>query len=67
MNAGTPVNRRRTPLRPVSDERADSMIALLALGATQGHVLRVRAEGPDASAAVDAIADLVEDGFGEGE
>lgn len=47
--------------------RADSMIALLALGATQGHVLRVRAEGPDASAAVDAIADLVEDGFGEGE
>lgn len=47
--------------------RADSMIALLALGATQGHVLRVRAEGPDAAAAVDAIADLVEDGFGEGE
>jgi len=47
--------------------RADSMIALLALGATQGHLLRVRAEGPDAAAAVDAIADLVEDGFGEGE
>ena len=44
---------------------ANSMIALLSLGAAHGHVLRVRAEGPDAAAAVDALAALVEDGFGE--
>ncbi|PZU45425.1 MAG: HPr family phosphocarrier protein [Microbacterium sp.] len=44
---------------------ANSMIALLSLGATHGHVLRLRAEGPDAAAAVDALAALVEDGFGE--
>lgn len=44
---------------------ANSMISLLALGATQGHVLRLRAEGPGAAEAVDALADLIEDGFGE--
>lgn len=44
---------------------ANSMIALLALGATKDHVLRLRAEGPDAAAAVDALAALIEDGFGE--
>ena len=37
---------------------------LLALGATKDHVLRLRAEGPDAAAAVDALAALIEDGFG---
>lgn len=41
------------------------MISLLALGATQGHVLRLRAEGPGAAEAVDALAALIEDGFGE--
>lgn len=44
---------------------ANSMIALLALGATQGHVVRLRAEGPGAAEAVDALAALIEDGFGE--
>ena len=44
---------------------ANSMISLLALGATQGHVLRLRAEGPGAAEAVDALAALIEDGFGE--
>ena len=46
---------------------ANSMISLLALGATQGHVLRLRAEGPGAAEAVDALAALIEDGFGENE
>ena len=44
---------------------ANSMLSLLALGATQGHVLRLRAEGPGAAEAVDALAALIEDGFGE--
>ena len=46
---------------------ANSMISLLALGATRGHVLRLRAEGPGAAEAVDALAALIEDGFGENE
>ena len=44
---------------------AVSMIGLLALGATTGHVLRITADGPDAAFAVDAVRRLVDDGFGE--
>ena len=42
-----------------------SIMGLLMLGAARGARLDIVAEGPDATAAVDALADLVETGFGE--
>lgn len=42
-----------------------SIMSLLILGAEQGDRLEIVAEGPDAEAAVDAIGELFEDGFGE--
>jgi phosphotransferase system HPr (HPr) family protein len=50
----------------VRDDRrveARNMIDLLTLGATQGTQLTLEADGPDAQAAVDALANLVETGF----
>ena len=42
-----------------------SILGILLLAASQGAVLRVAAEGEDEAAAVDALATLVESGFGE--
>jgi phosphotransferase system HPr (HPr) family protein len=42
---------------------ATSIIDLLTLGAAQGTQLTLEAEGPDAQQAVEALADLVENGF----
>jgi phosphocarrier protein HPr len=42
---------------------ATNIIDLLTLGATQGTELTLEADGPDAQAAVEALADLVETGF----
>ena len=42
-----------------------SILDLLTLGAGNGTTLTLRASGPDAQAAVDALAELVEGGFGE--
>lgn len=42
-----------------------SMISLMTLGATQGSVLTLRANGPDADSAVEAIARLFESHFDE--
>jgi PTS hybrid protein len=44
---------------------AASVLELMKLGATGGQRLMVRADGPDASAALDAVARAVEGGFGE--
>jgi len=44
---------------------ARSPTALMALGTRAGDVLRIEADGPDASAGVDRILALVRDGFGE--
>jgi phosphoenolpyruvate-protein phosphotransferase/dihydroxyacetone kinase phosphotransfer subunit len=44
---------------------ARSPTALMSLGTRVGDVLRIEADGPDASAAVDRILDLLRDGFGE--
>ena len=44
---------------------ARSPTALMSLGTRVGDVLRIEADGPDASAGVDRILDLVQDGFGE--
>ncbi len=46
---------------------AASIHGVLGLGARQGHQLRLRAEGPDAREALDALAAFVESGCGEGE
>ncbi|MCC6740777.1 MAG: HPr family phosphocarrier protein [Planctomycetia bacterium] len=46
------------------DVSARSIIELLTLAAAHGTELRIRAEGPDATEAVDAIAKLVNSRFG---
>jgi phosphocarrier protein HPr len=43
---------------------AKSIFSLLTLAATPGTVLTLEAQGNDAEAAADAIAELVESGFG---
>lgn len=42
-----------------------SILDLLTLGAGNGTTLTLRASGPDAQAAVEALAQLIEGGFGE--
>jgi phosphocarrier protein HPr len=42
-----------------------SILDLLTLGAGNGTTLTLRANGPDAEAAVEALARLIEGGFGE--
>jgi phosphotransferase system HPr (HPr) family protein len=42
-----------------------SILDLLTLGAGNGTTLTLRASGPDAESAVEALARLIEDGFGE--
>jgi phosphocarrier protein len=48
-------------------ERADgkSILGLLTLAAARGTSLRLRAEGEDEAEALDELANLVRDGFGE--
>lgn len=43
-----------------------SIIALVTLAASLGTKVKIVAEGPDAEDAVEALAKLVEDRFGEG-
>jgi phosphocarrier protein len=43
-----------------------SIMGLLTLVAALGFTIAIEAEGPDAEAAVKALADLVDNGFGEG-
>jgi phosphocarrier protein HPr len=51
------------------DDEADatSLMDLMMLGAGIGSFIELRAEGADAQAAIDALAVLVADKFGEGE
>jgi PTS hybrid protein len=51
----------------LGDEEADghSVLALMSLGARQGDRIRVRASGPQASAALDRAKELVDGNFGE--
>jgi phosphocarrier protein HPr len=42
-----------------------SILDLLTLGAGNGTELKLKATGPNAAAALDALAQLVESGFGE--
>ena len=44
---------------------AKSIMGVMMLAAECGSSLRIRANGPDAEQAVQALAELVSDGFGE--
>ncbi len=44
---------------------ADSIMEVLMLAAPCGTMIEIEAQGPDAGAAVEALATLVEAGFGE--
>jgi len=46
---------------------ADSVMELLLLGSACGEDITVTAKGPEAEVVVNALAKLVENGFGEGE
>jgi phosphocarrier protein len=42
-----------------------SIMGLLLLAAARGSLITISADGPDAKAAVDALVELVDSGFGE--
>ncbi|MCP4378645.1 MAG: HPr family phosphocarrier protein [bacterium] len=42
-----------------------SIMSVMRLGAAKGTTLRIVVDGEDAAEAVDAIAELISDGFGE--
>jgi phosphotransferase system HPr (HPr) family protein len=44
---------------------AKSILFLLTLGVLRGNRIRITSDGPDADAALDALAALVRDGLGE--
>ena len=50
-----------------SSVTATSIMGLMMLGAAMGDSITISAEGDEAAAAVDAIAELVETKFGESE
>ena len=47
------------------EANAKSIMGILTLGASQGAVVTVRAEGEDAAQALDGLRELVESNFGE--
>ena len=51
--------------REPTEADAKSVLGVITLACTQGTALDLRATGPDAQAAADAIAALFADGFGE--
>ena len=44
---------------------AKSLMGVLTLAAEQGSTLEILAEGPDAAVAIDRIAEMIENKFGE--
>ncbi|WP_334153131.1 phosphoenolpyruvate--protein phosphotransferase [Microbacterium sp.] len=63
-SAGADVRLRRLPDGP--EASAASLSRLLVLGARQGDEVELSARGPEADAALDRLAALFDDGFGEG-
>jgi phosphotransferase system HPr (HPr) family protein len=55
-------NETRDPSKVAS---ARSLLAVLALGVSQGHTIRISADGDDADEALGALRELVESGLGE--
>jgi len=63
-------NRFKSKVVAIKDGReanAKSILSILTLGAEQGAVVTVRAEGEDEVEAVQALKELVENNFGEEE
>jgi phosphotransferase system HPr (HPr) family protein len=58
----TITNLSRDPARSVNPK---SLLALLTLGVSSGHEVRISADGADADAAIAALEQLVADGLGE--
>lgn len=61
-------NKYKASIRVRHGEReanAKSIMGILTLGASQGAVVVVRAEGEDAQQALDGLRELVESNFGE--
>ncbi len=54
-----------TLLRNRDSANGKSIISLVTLAAAKGTRVRIVADGPDASAALEALAELVGEGFGE--
>ena len=54
-----------TIIRNELEVNAKSIMGVMMLAAEQGATVKLRAEGPDAEAAVDALAELIAGKFGE--
>ena len=50
---------------PEQTASARSLLAVLALGISHGHMIRIDADGADAEQAISALRELVEGGLGE--
>ena len=50
---------------PEKRANAKSVLGVLGLGVTQGHLVRINADGDDADAAVSTLVEMVEAGLGE--
>lgn len=50
---------------PTKEVAARSLLAVLALGVSRGHEIRISAEGEDAEAAIASLGRLIESGLGE--
>jgi phosphocarrier protein HPr len=55
-----------TIIRGELEVNAKSIMGVMMLAAEKGAVIKMRAEGPDADAALDALAELIAGKFGEG-
>ena len=54
-----------TIVRDDLEVNGKSIMGVMMLAAEQGSMIDIRAEGPDAEAALDALAAVIADGFGE--
>jgi phosphocarrier protein len=54
-----------TIVRDDLEVNGKSIMGVMMLAAEQGAMIDLRAEGPDAEAALDALAAVIADGFGE--
>ena len=65
LNEAAKFNAEVSVARDGEAVRADSALDLMMLGAGPGAQITISADGPDANAAVGALAELVERGFDE--
>lgn len=53
--------------RGTQEADAGDILQVMSLGAPEGTELQISADGPDADAAADALAELIENNFGMGD